>query len=152
MLSGNCQAVQYLYRNGYRLGRHPLLQMWTRLTITRQHMTAKPKLLSLFSNCVTAAILFVLHWEMVGVNRLPLVLRNKRMISREAQRKTWYLSRMQPFSSFSMDLQTLPVYSQMSLHGEKTQMVVCAISRSISVTRSREMSHMSAMFNFEFSI
>ena len=38
MLSGNCQAVQYLYRSGYQQGRHPLLQIW-------QHMTAKPKLL-----------------------------------------------------------------------------------------------------------
>ena len=28
------------------LGQHPLLQTWTRLTITRQHMTAKPKLSS----------------------------------------------------------------------------------------------------------
>ena len=37
---------QMLYRSGYRQGRHPLLQIWTRLTITRQHMTAKQKLLS----------------------------------------------------------------------------------------------------------
>ena len=39
-------AVQYLYCSGYLQGRHPLLQIWTRLTITRQHMTAKPKLSS----------------------------------------------------------------------------------------------------------
>ena len=43
------QAVQYLYRSGYRQGRHPLLQIWTRLTITRQHMTAKPNCRLLFS-------------------------------------------------------------------------------------------------------
>ena len=36
-----------------REGRHPLLQIWTRLTITRQHMTAKPKLSSF--------ILFLMH-------------------------------------------------------------------------------------------
>ena len=41
MLSGNCQAVQYLYRNGYRQGRHPLLQIWTCLTITRQNSMSK---------------------------------------------------------------------------------------------------------------
>ena len=28
---------------GYQQGRHPLLQIWICLTITRQHMTAKPK-------------------------------------------------------------------------------------------------------------
>ena len=38
MLSGNCQAGPYLYRSEYRQG--------SRLIITRQHMTAEPKLQS----------------------------------------------------------------------------------------------------------
>ena len=37
MLSGNSQAVHICI---------VVLQIWTRLTITRQHMTAKPKLSS----------------------------------------------------------------------------------------------------------
>ena len=62
-------------RRQFRSG-HPLLQIWTRLKITRQHMTAKPKLSSF--------ILYIIHPNQKALmpgHSLNLILRPGNWIS-----------------------------------------------------------------------